>query len=183
MQRNAPLIETDRLRLREHAAKDFDDVASLWSNPEVVRHISGVPARRDESWARILRYAGLWSLLGYGYWAVETRREGRFVGEVGLADFRRQMQPPLENLPEAGWAFHPDAQGRGLATEAMEAVLSWADNSLDAEATICILNPDHARSAALAKRLGFRQLRHVQFNGAPTLVMQRPRTALREFSL
>jgi len=43
----------------------------------------------------LLRYAGHWALAGYGYWIVEERESGRPVGEVGLADFRREISPPL----------------------------------------------------------------------------------------
>ena len=42
------------------------------------------PATREEAWARLLRYAGHWALLGYGFWLVEDRTTGSFVGEVGV---------------------------------------------------------------------------------------------------
>ena len=126
----APNIETDRLRLRAHRIADFPDLSAMWADPVVVRHIAGRPSTPEESWSRLLRYAGLWPLLGFGYWAVEERATGRFVGDVGLADFHRDMTPPLGDAPEAGWALAPWSHRKGYATEAMRAVLAWSDVEL-----------------------------------------------------
>ena len=60
----APRIETARLILRAHGAADLDAVAAMWSDAALVRHITGKPSTREESWARILRYAGLWPTKG-----------------------------------------------------------------------------------------------------------------------
>jgi RimJ/RimL family protein N-acetyltransferase len=76
-------IETHRLILREHTLEDFDALHAMWSEPAVCRHIIGRPSTREEAWSRLLRYSGHWRLLGYGYWAVEERVTGDFVGEMG----------------------------------------------------------------------------------------------------
>ena len=86
----------------------------MWADPTVVRHIGGKPSSLEESWSRLLRYGGLWSLLGYGYWLVEERGSGAFVGEVGFADFRRELEPGFAGAPEAGWVLTAAARGRGL---------------------------------------------------------------------
>src|SRR5262245_34593015 len=88
------LLETERLRLRGHHPGDFDALAAIWADPRVVRYISGTPSSASDSWARLLRYAGHWSLLGYGFWAIEEKTSGRFVGDVGFADFKRELEPP-----------------------------------------------------------------------------------------
>lgn len=146
-----PILETARLRLRPHRAEDFDSLAALWADPAVTRHIGGRPFSREESWARMLRYAGLWRLLGHGYWAVEERTSGQFLGDVGFADFRRAMDPPPPAMPEIGWVLAPQAQGRGVATEAASAALTWLGRD-----SFCIIAPDHAASLRVAAKLGFR---------------------------
>ena len=95
----------------------------MWGDPRVTRHIGGRPFTRDEVWAKILRYVGHWSLLGYGYWVVEDRASGSFLGEAGLADFKRGIGPGFDGAPEIGWVLAPAAQGAGVATEAVRAVL------------------------------------------------------------
>src|SRR5262245_48983328 len=122
-----PLIETARLRLRGHRVADLGDCAAMWADASVVQHIGGRPFAAEETWAKSLGYAGLWSLLGFGYWAIEERDSGRYVGDVGFADFKRYVQPSFDGAPEIGWALMPWAQGKGFATEAVGAAVAWGD--------------------------------------------------------
>ena len=88
---SAPTLETPRLRLRAHTLANHAACTALWSNPDVARYTVGKPNTAEDAWSRILRYAGHWSLLGFGYWLVEERSTGAFVGEVGLADYHRNI--------------------------------------------------------------------------------------------
>src|ERR1700744_1056778 len=105
----APMLMTDRLRLRAHTVADFESSAAVWGDSEVTRFIGGRPFTAEESWTRLLRCAGHWALMGFGYWAVEERATGKFIGEAGFMDFRRDIEPPVVDIPEAGWAFAPEA--------------------------------------------------------------------------
>ena len=168
-----PILETPRLTLRGHRREDFAAVAAMWGDLDVARHISGKPSTPEESWARMLRYAGLWALLGFGYWAVEEKASGRFAGEVGIANFMREMEPPLGDSPEAGWVFSPWAQGKGYATEAMQAALAWADVRLGATPTVCILAPENPASMRVAEKCGFRKHAEGTYKTWPTLIYRR----------
>jgi len=55
-----PTIETARLLLRPHTVDDFLDYVTMWSDEAVVRFIGGVPSTREQTWARMLRVAGMW---------------------------------------------------------------------------------------------------------------------------
>ena len=79
-----PVIETPRLTLRGHRLDDFSDCAAMWADPIVTRHIGGKPFSEEDTWTRLLRYAGHWLLLGFGYWAIEEKDTGSFVGELGI---------------------------------------------------------------------------------------------------
>jgi RimJ/RimL family protein N-acetyltransferase len=67
------LLTTDRLIMRPHTRDDFLESYAMWSDPEVIRYIGGKPFTREEVWARLLRYAGHWAMLGYGYWVVREK--------------------------------------------------------------------------------------------------------------
>jgi RimJ/RimL family protein N-acetyltransferase len=71
-----PLLTTSRLTLRPHTRDDFLESYAMWSDPEVIRYIGGKPFTREEVWARLLRYAGHWAMLGYGYWVVREKESG-----------------------------------------------------------------------------------------------------------
>jgi RimJ/RimL family protein N-acetyltransferase len=62
--------------------------------------------------------------LSYGYWAVEEKTSGRYVGELGFADFKRDIVPSIEGMPELGWALVPQFHGKGYATEALRAAVA-----------------------------------------------------------
>lgn len=150
----APTLETAKLRLRAHRSGDLGDCAAMWGNPVVTHHISPRPFTREEVWARLLRYVGHWALLGYGFWLIEDKATGRFVGEVGIAEFKREMDPPL-TAPEAGWVLAPWAQGRGLATEAVKAAVDWAESAMAFQRIVCIIDRSNFASHAVAAKCGF----------------------------
>ena len=172
-----PQLTTARLTLRAHETADFDDLLSLWSDPDVVRYIGGRANTADEVWSRLLRYRGLWPLLGFGYWRIEDRQTGRYVGDAGLADFRRGLGDGFDESPETGWALAPWAHGQGLAGEAMGAILKWADETAEIERTVCMIQPENAASLRLAGRLGYRPMGQRSFNGSPTQTFERQRYA------
>ena len=176
--RPCPTLATDRLILRETRLEDFEPSVALWSDEAVVRHISGVPSSRSESWGRLIRFPGLWALLGYGYWSVIERETGRFVGQAGLADFKREMTPSIEGVPEAGYVFSPACHGKGYATEAMLAVMAWADETLEAAQTCAIINPDNHASIRVARKLGFERSEPADFAGKPVTLFWRERSSV-----
>lgn len=179
----APALDTTRLTLRPHTLADVDESAAMWADPIVTRHIGGRPSTAEEVWARVLRYGGLWALLGIGYWVVRERASGRFVGEVGLADFRRDLTPPLDGAPEVGWALAAWAHGRGFATEAVRAALAWGD-ALPADRdgagprrpparTVCLIAPGNAASVRVAEKCGFVAAGEATYEGQATRVFER----------
>lgn len=167
-------IETARLTLRPHRRQDFDDSAALWADPVVTRFIGGRPFTREECWARLLRYAGLWALLGFGYWVIRERATGRFAGEAGFANFRRDIDPSFHGVPEIGWVLSPWAHGRGLATEAARAIVGWGDAHFGPARTVCIIDPDHATSLRVAAKLGYRETTRTTYHGRAIVLLERP---------
>ena len=50
-----PVLEGERLRLRGHQPKDYEESAALWGSAEVTRYVGGKPLTKEEVWARLLR--------------------------------------------------------------------------------------------------------------------------------
>ncbi|GAA6208600.1 GNAT family N-acetyltransferase [Cognatishimia sp. WU-CL00825] len=171
----APTLTTGRLILRAHGLDDFPDMAKMWADPDVVRYISGKPSTHPESWARFLRNIGHWEMLGFGYWLVADKTTGAFLGEVGFADFQRDMTPSFAGMPEAGWVMTTASHGKGLAQEAMQCILNWADATLTAQHSVCMISPDHQASIRLAEKLGFGDKALANYLGEPVLTFKRNR--------
>lgn len=167
-----PTLETERLILRGYQLADFPQCAAMWADPEVVRYIGGKPSTEEQSWARMLRYAGHWELLGFGFWAIVERATGSLVGEIGAADFHRDVTPPIGNL-ETGWVLARRAHGKGYATEALRAVLAWVDAKFPDKPTVCVIEPANAASFNVAKKCGYEPIGSRTYHGAELTVLRR----------
>lgn len=163
-------VETARLLLRGHRLADFSDCVGLWTDPKVTRHIGGRPSTEEEVWARMLRYIGHWALLGFGYWVVEEKGSGRFVGEVGFADFKREIEPAFNGAPEAGWVLAPWAHGKGFATEAVRAALAWGAQHFSARRSVCMIDPDNEASIRVATKCGYSEFARTAYKGETVIL-------------
>jgi RimJ/RimL family protein N-acetyltransferase len=169
----APVVETDRLRLRAHTAEDYEASAAMWAEAEVTRFIGGRPFTSEEAWMRVLRAAGHWVLNGYGFWVVEERATGKFLGEAGFMDFKRAIEPPVVDMPEAGWAFAREAHGHGYATETVRALVAWGDAHFGARKTVCLIDEGHAASIRVATKCGYKEWRRVTYHGQQEILFWR----------
>jgi RimJ/RimL family protein N-acetyltransferase len=150
-------IETTRLVMRPHQLADFDEMTTMYNDDEVVRYLGGRTGTPEEIWTRFLRHAGLWTVMKLGYWVLRDRETGRFMGEVGFADYHRHMVPSIKGFPELGWILPRHAWGQGYATEAVLAAIEWAKQAWPAETRItCIIVPEHRASIRVAEKAGFR---------------------------
>ena len=168
-----PVIETERLRLRRHRAADFAACASMWADPNVTRYLGRGPQTPEEVWARLLRYVGHWALLGFGFWALEEKESSGLIGDLGFMDFRRDMQPSLEGVPEIGWILAAHAHGKGYASEAVRAAVAWGDSHFPSARTACIINPENVRSLRVAEKCGYKESHHTTYHGQPVGVFFR----------
>jgi len=168
------VLQTPRLMLAPPALADFDDYAGLWADPAVVRHMSGVPFARSSAWARFQRQAGAWALRGFGTWVVRERTSGRFVGEVGFQDFKRDITPALGPEPEAGWMLEPGSHGQGMASEAVAAAHAWADVRFAGPRTVCMIDPDNGASLRLAAKMGYAEYARAAFGERSVMLLERP---------
>jgi RimJ/RimL family protein N-acetyltransferase len=145
----------------------------MWSDPAVTRYTIGDPAPAQRTWMRILAYRGHWTLFGFGYWAVEEKVTGRYIGEVGFAEFKRDIQPSIDGMPELGWALITQAHGKGYATEALRVAVAWGDSHFGSARTVCIIHQENRPSFRVADKLGYKELFRTSKDGEPEIVLVR----------
>lgn len=174
MVREAPRIETDRLVLRHWRREDFEALFAIQGQPDVYRHFGNQAPLREDSWRRMCAATGLWSLVGYGWWAIEAREDERLIGTVGFLFPQRDMEPQYFDSPEMGWLVSSDIHGKGMAQEACRAALAWADDIFGRSAIWCMIVPENAPSIRLAERLGFDFAGEAVHLGTTVNVYRRP---------
>ena len=161
--------------LRGPTRDDFAAVAAIWGDEQVTRFVLRAPLSEEEAWTRFLRGIGHWMLCGYGLWYLEEKATGSLIGEVGFLDARRDIVPSLAGTPEVGWVLARAAWGKGYATEALKALLSWGDERLSAARFACIITPDNHASLRVAAKGGFREAARTSHRGTPVLLLYRDR--------
>ncbi|WP_042386147.1 GNAT family N-acetyltransferase [Streptacidiphilus melanogenes] len=144
------LLRTDRLLLRPWRETDLAPWAAMNADPEVRQHLGGVMTR-DQSDASVRRFQEEFAARGYGWWAVEVRESGAFVGFAGLDDVDEEM--PFTGV-EIGWRLDRSAWGHGYATEAALACLDFGFEQLGLDGILALTTVGNLRSQAVMRRIG-----------------------------
>lgn len=141
----APSLTTERLRLRAPVLADFEVFAAYQASER--SRFTGGPLTRELAWRAFGHLAGHWVLRGWGPFVVEAG--GQPMGTVG--PFFPEGWPE----PEIAWTmWAPEAEGKGYAFEAAQAARAHAYEVLGWPTAISMIDPDNARSVALARRMG-----------------------------
>ncbi|MEV1146724.1 GNAT family N-acetyltransferase [Micromonospora sp. NPDC049799] len=143
-------IHTERLVLRHWRESDLAPWADLNADPDVLRYL-GPPLAPERSIAAARRWQEVLDRRGYGFWAVEVRDTGEFVGVTGLDRMDEGM--PFSGV-EVGWRLARSAWGHGYATEAARAALAYGFDTVGLPEILAVIAVPNLRSHALARRLG-----------------------------
>ncbi|GMG82811.1 GNAT family N-acetyltransferase [Paralimibaculum aggregatum] len=146
---------TPRLRLRGWREEDLVPFARLNADPEVMAHLGG-PLARQESDMIIGRFLEKWlEEPAFGWWALEVRGDGGFIGFVGLN--RPDFTAPPAPCVEIGWRLARDAWGQGYATEAARACLDHGFGTVGLDEILSFTVPSNTRSRAVMERIGMQR--------------------------
>jgi RimJ/RimL family protein N-acetyltransferase len=158
---SAPVLETERLRLRVLTEGDLDPFAAMSADPEVMRYLgaTGQPVDRRGAWRILAIMVGHWAFRGYGFFAMEDKATSAFVGRTGL--WQPEGWPGLE----IGWSVARERWGEGLATEAAVAVRDYAFGTMNVPRLISLIRPENTRSIKVAEKIGARFDLRMDFDG------------------
>src|SRR6267378_4921913 len=155
---DGPVIETERLKLRQWCGADVAPNTAMLSDPGTARFITvdGKPVT-DElvGWRNAAVISGHWALHGAGMFVVEEKASGKFVGRVG------PWFPPGWPGFEVGWGIAREYRGKGYAVEAARASIDWVFATFETDEIIHCIDLVNEPSQAVARRLGARKDREV----------------------
>jgi RimJ/RimL family protein N-acetyltransferase len=143
-------LRTDRLALRRWRDSDLEPWAAMNADPEVREHLGDL-LTREQSDAAVARFQAEFDQRGYGWWAVEVRATGEFVGFAGLDQVDDDM--PFTGV-EIGWRLARRAWGQGYATEAALRVLAYGFDALGLSEILAVTTAGNLRSRAVMRRIG-----------------------------
>lgn len=149
-----PVIETARLLLRPWEARDHAPFAALNGDPVTMEFLAKV-LTREESDAYIARVRTHFAGHGFGFFAVEHRESGAFVGMVGLSyvPFEEHFTPAVE----IGWRIAHEFWGHGFAPEAAAASLAFGFETLKLAEIVAFTVPVNRRSQRVMEKIGMKR--------------------------
>lgn len=149
-------VTGERVRLRPFEERDLEAMAAYRGDPEVCRFLPFDPQSPDDIRQRIGHLLGRTTLGGErGGIILVIESEGAVIGDLVLFHLDAEA-----GSAEVGWVVSPAASGRGLATEAVRALIDTAFEVYGLRRLAAQIDPDNVRSVALAERLGMRREAH-----------------------
>ncbi|MFF4851264.1 GNAT family N-acetyltransferase [Streptomyces sp. NPDC001194] len=145
-----PELRTARLLLRRWRESDLEPWAAMMADPEVREHL-GELLTREQSDAVVARMRAEFDQQGFGWWALESRESGEFLGRAGLDVVDEGM--PFTGV-DVGWRLARAAWGHGYATEAGRACLAFGFETLGLPEIIATTTLANVRSQAVMSRIG-----------------------------
>ena len=150
-------IETERLILRNiDPDRDFEPWARAMADENTVRYLGVKPMSRAEAWRSMALAIGHWTIRGFGFFSLEHRETGAWIGRVG------PWFPHGWPAPEVGWTISPEHVGQGYATEAARAAINYAFTALGWAQVIHVIMEGNEPSISVARKLGSVLLRKQQ---------------------
>lgn len=144
------VLETPRLILRSFTLDDVDAMYQLMTVPEVIRYVGNKPAHSKQDTLDYLQQHPLrdYQVYGYGRFACVWKETGQVIGFSGIK-FLEEIEET-----ELGYRFLPEFWRKGLATEAGQAVIQFAQG-LGLKRLVAVIHPDNEGSQQVATKLGF----------------------------
>lgn len=147
-----PILQTERLVLRELAAADAAVLFQYWSDWEVTRYFSLEPFKTvDEAAGMIAILKGLFADNEGIRWAVTAKENGKVLGTCGFHNVK-----PEHHRAELGYELSSEYWGQGLMKEALTAILRYGFGEADYNRIEAFVNMGNDRSTGILTRLGFR---------------------------
>ena len=148
-------LQTDRLYLRQWQASDFAIFAQINADPEVMRYFPKVlSAELSDVIAH--KCQQLIEDNGWGFWVVSLKNGSKpadnFIGFVGLNHTHADL--PCAPSIEIGWRLHKDYWGQGYATEAAQAAVQFAFETLALSEVVAFTAMINIPSQKVMQRLG-----------------------------
>lgn len=146
-----PVLETERLHLREMSPEDVTSLLKHLGNPQVVKFIDTQPIKTREQADEWLRWMGSFFSAKDGLrWGVTLKSDGSFIGSAGIHNWNREAR-----YAEIGYDIAQPHWGKGYATEVVEAIIDFGINRMCLNRIEAdVIDGNHASMRVLEK-LGF----------------------------
>lgn len=162
------IVETERLVIQQISAADFDNLALVLSEPEIMRYSTvGVHSKAQIS-AYIASCESQYQQYGFGRWAVYCKANNEFVGICGL----NQHAFDEQEVVHINYRLALAQQKKGYAIEMTKGVLAYARENLAADTIFAFIESTNKSSIKVIESTGFDYFKCARFLGIDVRVYQ-----------
>ncbi|MFY9309392.1 MAG: GNAT family protein [Bacteroidia bacterium] len=146
-----PVLETKRLVLRNLQESDKYDLFDIRSNSETMQYIPRPLAKTVNDAAEVIKMiTGFTSSNERINWAITEKGEDKLIGVIGYVNFKQESF-----RAEVGYVLNNKYTRKGIAYEALEAVLDYGFNTVNLHSIEAIIRPENVASVRLVEKAGF----------------------------
>lgn len=162
MEKVFPLIETERLILREVTIEDAVDMFKYLSDTDVVKPMGLEPCQTMNDVCDEINWYETIFREGTGIrWGITLKESGKVIGSCGFLNMVSK-----HHRAEIGYELSKDHWRKGIASEALEAVVTYGYRNFQLERIEALIEPANRPSQKLVEKQGFRReglLRHYEY--------------------
>lgn len=144
-------LKTARLELAEIGPQHQEDIYEIWSRDDVMQYYGSDKFTDPEQAAGIIRAFGEGFASGQAIrWGIVLKESGKLIGTIGIHNWNKRVE-----RAEIGYELHPDYWRKGLAKEAVYAVIDHSFNELGIKRMGALVFPENKVSAGMLQKMGF----------------------------
>jgi RimJ/RimL family protein N-acetyltransferase len=143
------MMTTERLNLRKMTVEDVQNLMQILSDPQAMKYYPAT-MNEEEPLGWINRTLGNYKKLGVGFWIVEDKSTGRFLGQCGIIP----QEFDGADVMEIAYLFVRQEWGNGYATESAKACMEYGFQHLGLHKMYSFIDANNLPSARVAKRNG-----------------------------
>lgn len=148
-----PILETERLILRELTKNDVQDLFNLRSNPKVMHYIDRPLADSLDVINELIdKIAANYNANDGILWVISLKEDPKLLGTIG---FWRLIKEHYR--AEIGYILDPEQWGKGIMNEAMRAVLKYGFKDMNLHSVEAVVNPENEASISVLERNNFKR--------------------------
>jgi ribosomal-protein-alanine N-acetyltransferase len=175
------VLETERLILRRLTMDDLEALAKTYADPQVRQYfpegtLTHKETKEELEWIIDVYYGRY----GFGLWATIYKEKGEFIGRCGLLPWKviesrdggialtsagDETIGPAGIEVEVAYLLAKEYWGRGLGTEAAQAIVDYSFEQLQMTRLICLFDPENQASRKVAGKVGFTFESNVEIGG------------------
>lgn len=153
-----PVIETERLILRQITNDDVKEVFELRSNPETMKYIPRPLVKTTEDALEHIAMIEEKIVTNVGInWGITLKDQPKVLGIIGYY----RMQP--ENYrAEIGYMLLPEYHNKGIISEAVNRLITFGFDNLNLHSIEAVIDPENFASENVLLKCGFVKEAHLK---------------------